>query len=237
MSADGEIEIAVKAEGAQDAAAEVADSDAAPAGGGGGQPGGFGRGLARAGTIGFIVSKLLGPILDILGPIQQLLEAFLAPIAILLLRLLQPALRLLIKVLPAWLNFIDTIIGLVEFVQETSRDIWSAITRWVPRLPGLIRDKLQSAFDTVVSTLESLPSDIWQKVKQLAGMIATKIGEQLPDFGGTVSNATSAFGSAVDDAQGVFNNPGQTAENVQITLAGGLDTLVERIERDTNFEF
>jgi phage-related protein len=121
MSANGEIELAVSAEGVDDAAAELGGGG----GGGGGGPGGGGGGLRgnlRAGAIAGLLLSALGPILDVLSPMLSILEAFLAPVSAMLLRLLQPVLRVLFsQVLPAWLSFMSNVNGAVENLSVLSK--------------------------------------------------------------------------------------------------------------------
>jgi len=126
--ADGEINVAVQAEGVDDAAGELGGDgggggggDAAGGLGGGGGGGGGKKGL---GSLGKILTKIaallvfLGPILDVLGTVTKVLTAFVAPLAVMLLRLLSPVMKILIKALPAWLNFMEDVNNGIEKIQE-----------------------------------------------------------------------------------------------------------------------
>jgi len=122
MSADGEVEVQVNAEGVDDAAGEIADSGGVGGGGGPG-PGGGGslRGSLKGGLLGGALVAALGPLIDILEPIQGVLEAFLAPVAVMLLRLFAPVLRfLLTKALPVWMEYMPLIGDVVKGVLALS---------------------------------------------------------------------------------------------------------------------
>lgn len=141
MSADGEISVAVRAEGVNEAAAEMGGDgqqgggggNALAGGGGGGgdggdgdgDGGGGGGGIGQAlsgGIVGGLVSQLLGPLLDILDPILKILNAFLAPVSAMLMRLLMPVLRFMIQLLPGWIQFINE---LPQMVANLPQNIWS----------------------------------------------------------------------------------------------------------------
>lgn len=164
-TADGEIEIAVRAEGVDDAAAELGEADGD---GRGGPPRGDGGGdglrqAFRGGLIGGLLSQAIGPLLDTLDPILKILQAFLAPLATLLLRLLSPVLRFLIQLLPAWMWFIDNLPGLIQGVID-----------WVMALPGRVWD-----------FMADLPGMIWTAIEAGAGWIAdgaVAIGEQVWEY-------------------------------------------------------
>ena len=127
MSADGEIQIAVRSEGVEDAAGEFGGDTA-----GGGGPGGTGGGGATAegiqstasstkrmaGLLGAIAALLtvIEPIMRVLGVVSNVLQAFVAPLAMVLMRLLQPALRWLLQLLPGWLNWIEENEGKIDAV-------------------------------------------------------------------------------------------------------------------------
>lgn len=104
MSSDGEINVSVNAEGADDAVGELGGDagGGVPGGGGLGGGGGGGGGKGGGGKFGKLLSRIagllafLGPILKVLGVVAKVLEAFVAPLAIVLLRLLRPVLQILI---------------------------------------------------------------------------------------------------------------------------------------------
>lgn len=178
MSADGEIEIAVNAEGVDDAAAELADGEGTPsvaAGGGDGEGGGGLSTAVQGGIVGGLLSQALGPLLDVLSPILKVLQAALAPLATMLLRLLSPVLRWLIQLLPGWMQFID---DLPEYVQQA--------IDWIQGLPGAIWDYVSG-----------LPGDIWAEFAGLPGEIfgAFKGGiNWLTDLPGRLATALQGLG-------------------------------------------
>lgn len=132
--ADREVEVSVNAEGVDEAAGEMG-GDAAT-GGVGGPSGSGGGGRLGGKLIARLVGLLavLGPILDVLGVVSQVLEAFVAPLAVVLLRILQPALRLLIRVLPVWFDIFDAVLGAIDFLEQ----LRGAIVAAVMRLPSMI---------------------------------------------------------------------------------------------------
>lgn len=192
MSADGEISVAVKAEGVDDAAAELGDGETMGGGGGGGGDGG-GGGLSEAlsgGIVGGLVSQLLGPLLDVLSPMLQLLNAFLAPVAAMLLRLLSPVLRFLIQLLPAWMQFIN---DLPQMLANLPGRIWSFITGlprmiwdFVKQLPGQIWNAISSGAQWIANGAAAIGESVWNFFKDgidwltdLPGKIADALSDIL----------------------------------------------------------
>lgn len=174
MSANGEIEIAVTAEGAEDAAAELANAGGGGEGGGGGLGGGGGGGLRTAvtgGLVGGLLSEALGPLLEVLQPMLDILSAFLAPVAAMLLRLLSPVLRTMIQLLPAWMGFIQNVEGwvgdAVEFLQNLPGQIWAFLSSgwsWLSNgaeaLGKKIKNKLKSLFNGIKDAVKNIPQEI-----------------------------------------------------------------------------
>ena len=110
-----DVEIAVQAEGVEDAVGEVPPGEA-PAGGeeGGLAGGGGGRGLGKILGVLAAVLTFAEDILKVVGVVSSVLRAFLAPVAVLLLRLLQPFLRAMIAVLPVWFDIMEMVTNVAE---------------------------------------------------------------------------------------------------------------------------
>lgn len=229
MSADGEIEVQVTAEGTDDAAEELADGDGGGVPGGGGGGGGDGDGLmARLGSIGRILGVIaallasLGPLLKFIEGVFNVLSAFLAPIALIIVRLLSPFLRFFIRLLPAWFDFITTVMPLVEMLTNI-------LDVGLQNLASLILTLRQAQLNAV-SKLDSLPSDIWSFINRLPQMIGEQLGRDVP-----------TFSSAADTGQGLVEEGLQRGnetirETTGINIMGGLGAFVERVERESNID-
>jgi len=132
MSANGEISVAVQAEGVDDATGELGGEGMGGGPGGGGLGGGDGDGGGGRGKGGALRKLLvriaallafLGPLLDAVKPITAVMTAFVAPLASVLLRLLQPVLRFMLQLLPGWFNFIgevNSVIGNLSILGKIS---------------------------------------------------------------------------------------------------------------------
>lgn len=208
MSADGEVSVAVTAEGTEDAAAELSDADpsgGAAAGGGGGMGGGGGlKQSLKGGLIGGLLSQLLGPLLDVLSPILGILRAFLAPLAVFLLRLFQPVLRLLIGLLPAWMSFIDTAMQglpkLIAMITSLPGDIWN----FVSSLPGMIWDAISSGASWLANGAVAIGSAVWSALSSGASWLATgassigtAVWDTIKSGASWITNGAQSIGSAV----------------------------------------
>jgi hypothetical protein len=226
--ADGEVEVSVRADGVEDAAGEMAP-DAAGADIGGPDGGGRGRGRMSGRLIGRLVGLLafLGPILDVLGVVSQVVEAFVAPLAIVLLRLLQPVLRLALRALPALLDNTDTLVGLTDLYTDLVSNQISAIVGGVTRIGGW---------------LLSLPGRIWEFMQRLPSMIGMAVGNVLPDVptlgggDGFLSELRDAVGGGAGD---FFGGPGEgvTTGGPVVNITGGLEAFIRRITQDSDFDF
>lgn len=236
MSADGEIEVSVKAEGVDDAAEELSDGDASGGGGagGGGGDGGL-RGSLRAGIVAGLVTSLAGPLLETLDPILDLLHAFLAPVAGLMLRLMQPFLRfMLTKILPMWVNWLD-------FGPDALENIRGAIAGLLLGGPLMIIPSLLEALDkttngmlsSVVSKIKSLPGDLWSKMKQLPGQIGQALARRLPNVNPLGDGGDSG---GFDPTDNPVTNYGERI-GTEIRLSGGLDAFVDRVETESGVDF
>jgi len=233
MSANGEIEIAVTAEGADQAAQELA-GDGEEGGGpplGGGDDGGGGlRGNLKAGAIAGVLLSLLGPLLDVLNPIMKVLQAFLAPLATFLMRLLQPVLRVLLtKVLPAWLSFIRIanrgIPQLVSLLTSVPGRIWD----FVSALPGQIWGAFAAGATWLANGASAIGSSVWSAISTGATWFAngaTTIGSAVWSFfKSSVTDMVSLLTSLPSDIGDFITDlPGDIAralKNVLPQLADG----------------
>ena len=233
MSADGEVEVAVRAEGTEDAAEQLAEGAEA---GGGQQAGGLRGRIGRAGLLGGALLALAGPLLDVLTPILSLLEAFLAPVAIMLLRLLSPVLRILFsRVLPAWLSFMSNVNGWISKLSFLDKLSLLAPTLGLLRLLGIdvrgLWETAKSLPSDIWSFMKRLPRQIWEFVRQLPSRIASAIR---PDFASPPSRSTGEFGfNGASDAQ---SGSGIGSSNPIINFSGGLSTLIDRIESSADVD-
>jgi hypothetical protein len=232
MSADGEIEVAVKAEGTDDAADELAEGSETQ-----NRQGGL-RQSMRGGFIGGLVGSLLGPLIDILNPMADLLKAYLAPVAIMLLRLMQPFLRMAIRFLPRWLSItedigdrieqlstLDKLLGLLAMVSPIG--LMLAVLRVVQKgVASLAKD--------IWAFMKRLPGMIWSRLQQLPALIATEISKRLPNLPG--GGDGGLFGDVLGgDPFG--GNGGGGGGGTVVNIAGGLASFVERVERSQDIDF
>jgi len=234
------------------AAAEVQQVEAIPGGDGGDGGGGGGRG--GGGRFGKLLTRIagllafLGPILKVLGVVSNVVEAFVAPLAIILLRLLQPVLMLLLQALPFVFDIAEGILSAIDFLARV-RD--ALLSRLSPAIDA-VESTLSTAKDELVNIKDnilSLPGDIVSSIEDgtLASDIGSVILDALPNVGGdgdggvpdgpgdvTDTEEAAIRGAELGtDALGALGiTPGGPAVN--IALEGGLDALVNRIERDPN---
>jgi len=241
MSSDGQISVSVNAEGTEDAVGQLGDNavaeqqaagdqaagevqqvEAIPGGDGG--DGGAGGGK---GKLGSLLKKLLalvaflGPILKVLGVVSNVLEAFVAPLAILLLRLLQPVLVALLTVLPIWFDIFDVL----AFIVDLSKEIGVGIAK----ATGIL-DLIEGVLTTVESGLSSLPTDLASKIADQIPGVDTGAGELSPQ-------ERRAGETGLAAAQQVTEGLGATPfvpQPVSIAISGGLNALIDRVERDPN---
>ena len=219
--ADGEVEVAVRAEGVDEAAAEMGGD-----GGGGGD--GDGDGLATAiggGIVGGLISELLGPLLTVLDPVKQILQAFVAPLAVVLLRLFTPVLRLLIGLLPTYLDKFEefeTRIGAVFAALSPLAAFLLSIVDFVSKLP----DKL-----------DGLPGKIKDFVMDLPGKIAEVLspalggGDSAPTLGPPGDRDSPLTTEETSDRTGL---PEPVSRIINIT--GGLAPFVSQITANANVD-
>jgi len=223
MSADGEITVEVSAKGVDEAAEDMSTDDD----GGSISTGSSGnRGLSksiRGGIIGGLLAVGLGGVLDILSPILEILDAFLAPLAAVILRGLQPVLDYLItRVLPKWLEFLD------EYgpeIQEAMRLLRNPL-ELVTTLLDVLVNAIKTGLEKLQQGLEAQLQASIRELQQLPGKLKAGIMEALPSapslsLGG--DGGGSGGGSGGDDGGSI----GQTIVNI----SGGLPTFIDEIER------
>lgn len=226
--ADREVEVSVNAEGVDEAAGEMG-------GDAGGVPGGADMAADAAGAANGRVSgklltrllgtiALLGPILDVLGVVSNVLEAFVAPVAVLLLRLLQPTLRALLRVLPVWFELLDILIRAAEIFSSIRTAMWDAIFSGVARIGGWLMD---------------LPGKIWGFMKRLPSLIGTALSDKLPefpDFGGGLGGGGDGLLDAIPGV-GDEDDTGTDDGGGGVFIGGGLQPFVDQITQDGSFDF
>jgi AcrR family transcriptional regulator len=258
MSADGEITVAVRAEGTDEAAAELTDSGGGGGGGGGGD--GEGGGLSQAtrgGFIGGLLSEALGPVLDVLTPILNILSAFLAPLAALLLRLFAPVLRFLVRLLPQFISFVNDLPDIVaslpeligqfladlpamiwEFIQQLPRLIWNAFTTalsWAADIGKAIADAIFAGAAWLKNGIVSIAQTI---AEELAGL-GVRILDDLTEgpIGDFVLGPPSDPAPLVEpDGNGGFERPESSSGDraIEIIFEGGLSEYIKNAERNQN---
>lgn len=169
MSTNGDVTIAVQAEGVEQAG-DAVDGDGGLGGGGGGGDGGGGGGQFGAFTKGGIVGGILASLESVVSfvkPILDILNAFLAPIAVILLRLLQPFMTGLIKLLPPWLNFMDAVLGFLGWWEG----ILNGIYGWLFALPGKIWQAIKNGASWIANGAASIGAATWDAIKSGAAWI------------------------------------------------------------------
>lgn len=209
MSANGEINVAVRAEGVDDAAAQLdgegqQDMGLGGGGGDGGDDGGQPENLqieafTKGGIIGGIIASL-DSIISFIQPILDLLNAFLAPIAVLLLRLLQPAMSLMIKILPMWMSFFDAVFDFMDWWEG----IMNGVYDWLFALPGNIWQAIKSGASWITNGAASIASATWQAIKSGASWItngaasiASSTWKAIKSGAAWITNGAANIGSKV----------------------------------------
>ena len=245
MSADGEIQIAVRSEGVEDAAGEFGGDTA-----GGGGPGGTGGGGATAegiqstasstkrmaGLLGAIAALLtvIEPIMRVLGVVSNVLQAFVAPLAMVLMRLLQPALRWLLQLLPGWLNWIEENEGKID-----------AVIAQIYTLGALLVPILELVWGGI-QTLVSLFTPSGEAEDGVTRQFGSRVVGPTPNVPGAGRATDTRESSGIlegllqdflDSSPG-FGEDSQNAQSspIQIVFAGGTGTLLETVETNPNLE-
>jgi len=229
MSADGEVEVQVQAEGVDDAAQELGGEGGGIGGGGGGPPGGDDDGGGIGGKLGRLL-KVVGAVVAVLGPLLKfiegifgVLEAFLAPIALIVLRLLSPFLQFFIRLLPQWLAFIDGVMPTVD-----------AIAAFLIDLLTLIRDVINGT----TSIKEALTSDVVGTLLSVPDKIGAAVADKLPSVTpGTTEQQEQVLSDAVRRGA-ISGATGATpfGPAINIALEGGLGAFVENTEKNSNVD-
>lgn len=241
MSADGEVEVKVSSDGADEAAEDLSDASATGVGGGGGgaMAGGgqqdlLGRSLKGGALLAGvkIIAELLGPITDYISGVLEVLQAFLAPLSLVIVRLLSPFLQFMVtRVLPAWLSFMDGVMPLVEDAANFISGVldWVAVVAArIPQLPGLIWALTKQGYQWIVSkaqgiidSLAGLAGDIWTQTKQGFDNIVTKVQSLI----GWVSSLPRMIWSYVQDLPSLIGSA--IAERVPSIPDNPVDTATD----------
>jgi len=225
MSADGEITVEVSAEGTDEAAEQLAgdgETDTATPGGGGGD--GLSKSI-KGGIVGGLLAVGLGSLLDVLSPMLEILDAFLAPIAAIILRALQPVLGILLtRLLPAWLSFIEDFGPQIANAMQLLATPALLIIAVLEMILSAIKDKIQDLKAGIRSKIQ----DSIRALKQLPGKLKTRIMEALPNVSlpGTGGGGGDG-GGPVDTAVGAAQGAGQTI----INIAGGVPAYIDEVTR------
>jgi len=234
MSADGEVQVQVSAEGVDDAAEELSEGGGGAGGGGGDGPSGV-RGSLRAGLAAGVITSLAGPLLEVLDPILSALQAFLAPVAALALRLLAPYLRaFLTKVLPKWISFLDVADSALPKIRDTllgAFGLLGIVLRFFPQILNFVQ-ALPSKVDRLITKIGALPQRIWSFVKQLSEDIITGIGQRFPDV---ASRGTDTVTDTLTSDRNPAFRAGQRVGNINIS--GGLAAFIEEVETTSGVDF
>ena len=221
MSNDGEITVEVSAEGTDEAADQLAGE------GGGGGDGGGGEGLTqsiRGGIVGGLLAAGLGSVLDILSPILDILNAFLAPIAAIIFRVLQPVLAILLnRVLPAFLSFMteydDAIVAAIQFLLNPLAFILGNL--------GQIRDRIETLRAALAEAIRNRIDRVVQRLRQLPSQIGSALRGVLPDFPSVPSFPSFGSDGSDDGGGGVLRSAGQTIVNI----GGGVPAFIDEVTR------
>jgi hypothetical protein len=240
MSTDGDIEISVRAEGAEDAAGDLAEQGGGGGGDGGG-PGGLAGRAGRSGTLGFVLGALLGPILNILEPILGILQAFLAPVALILLRVFQPVLRLLVRILPIWLSFMSDVYDAIDLIMNIQRRAQELLWEIVSTLAARIWRAISNGASWLADGASNIGTEVWNAiktkfndlvrfVKTLPAKLGRKIASVVP--GVEFNDDDGGAGSA---AAGLATNE-NVRQGTKVILRGGIESFVEGVERETGVD-
>jgi len=222
-----DVEIAVQAEGVEDAVGEVPPGEETGMGDGA-DGGGDGRGGGRLGRLLGVIATLLAfteDIAKVIGVVSSVLRAFLAPVAVLLLRLLAPFIRTALQFLPAYLSLFENLNSKLE------------------GFPGLI-PFLAIMFFKVVAKIQSMADGVLDDIKNSIGSLANDIAKAIDNKIRDILPGTPS-GPGVSGEGGIFDDPIGSAQrgagaviasSPVVQLAGGLSTFVDRVEQDSGIE-
>jgi len=232
-----DVEIAVQAEGVEDAVGEVPPGEA-PAGGeeGGLAGGGGGRGLGKILGVLAAVLTFAEDILKVVGVVSSVLRAFLAPVAVLLLRLLQPFLRAMIGVLPVWFDIVGFISDVAEKVNPLL-GIFGLLGFLAGALAGASLSDLLSGFkDKLDGALSGLAEDIGEAIRGKLGLESNEEAadavSQIPTIDAEEPSVPERLGAAAAGG----NVAGPVGAVGSVILQGGLSEFVKRVEKDSGVE-
>jgi len=237
-----DVEIAVQAEGVEDAVGEVPPGEAPAGGEEGGLVGGGGGGGAGGGKLGKILGILATvlvaaeDIFKVVGVVSSVLRAFLAPVAVLLLRLLQPFLRAMIGVLPVWFDIVGFISDVAEKVNPLF-GILGFLGFLVGSLAGASLSDLLSGFkDKLDSALSGLAEDIGEAIRGKLGLESNEEAadavSQIPTIDAEEPSVPERLGAAAAGG----NVAGPVGAVGSVILQGGLSEFVKRVEKDSGVE-
>lgn len=231
---DGEINVAVKAEGVDEAAADMGGDGGDGGDGGGGLGGGIGKKLGTVGKLLGVIVGLLAAIpgiFDMIGAVFKVLQAFLAPLSVMLMRILQPVLRWFIRLLPRWFDFMSKVDDLLQSVISVLQmDLSEVLQKGWDLLNETLENIIGATLSDIVSGIADIPGDLWTEMKRLPDLIADALTP------GGDEDTAQARQRIRQGAQG-DPDPG-TAEGAlgtMIRISGGLFPFIEQIEQDDNF--
>lgn len=256
MSADGEVQVQVKAEGVDEASEELAGEGGGVGGAEGGEegPGGL-RGSLRAGLLAGLLAAVSGPLLDVVSALLDVLNAFLAPVAALLLRLAQPLFRVLLtELLPkwiAWLDISEQALGRIRTVLEAISAVFSggALSSLESELAMAIyeaaagvaenvmslRQRLGDGVTSLLTTITSLPGRIWNAFTELPSLIGEALASRLPNVD-SVGDQIDRGEDAIDRARDRVERGADRVSGATVNIQGGLGAFVDRVESDSGVD-
>jgi len=238
MSADGNIEIQVKSEGADEAAGELADRTDGGGGvleGGGPPPSGGGedeQGLlqtAKGGVVLGLIAGLLGGILKLLKPLGgflsatvDVLQAFLAPIGLIIMRLMMPFLRLAIRLLPAWFKITQDAMDTAKRVQNGIWNVLSKILPYIDSFTKFVTNPGQWLYDR----LEKIGPQVWSAIRSGASWIANGAMAIARAVWDAISNGASWI---VNGAKSIGSQVWKFIKNGASWIANGAKSIADSI--------
>ena len=256
-----DVEIAVQAEGVEDAVGEVPPGEAAGGEAAGPMGGGGGAGGGKLGKLLGILAAVLAfseDIFKIVGVVSSILRAFLAPVAVLLLRLLSPVLREMIKVLPKWFQMANDINELVS-----QQSIFEKIATLLGGLVGgLAGAKVGAVVGSIIGGFlgsvvpgagTAIGAAVGAKVGAVLGgligaitggatlaKIATPLRNMLERLGEIARNLPGV-GSFFGGGDGGGGGDGDTgvvgrAQQTVVNIGGGLSSFVDEVTQDSGVE-
>ena len=233
--ADGEINVSVRADGVDDAAGELGGESGGPGGDGGMGGGGSGRSGGQGNAFQKLLTRIagllvfLGPILDAVGVITNILTAFVAPLAVVLLRLLQPLIRLLLAVLPIWFEFV----GFLDMVVQELLELRNRVVGTLLSLLGISNpiEAVRDGVDSVKTTV----GNVWDTLKNMLDTLRnlpSNIADRLPSAGDVGGRAREGISDAL-----LGGDDSRRRQAVNIGIGGGLEPFIDRLTRNGSVDF